>query len=108
MHNFVYLAERRSQEFYCEPNFGRGEGVPPPLGCARCVASSSVNWALSRRAHSRRTELTCTTLTQLHDALLVTCVSITTLIGCRAAVRALQFSSVQFGCCEHGLSILSS
>jgi len=22
MHNFVYLAQRRSQEFYCEPNFG--------------------------------------------------------------------------------------
>jgi len=26
MHNFVYLAQRRSQEFSCEPNFG----VPPP------------------------------------------------------------------------------
>ena len=24
MHNFVYLAERRSQEFSCEHNFGRG------------------------------------------------------------------------------------
>jgi len=23
MHNFVYLAQRRSQEFSCEPNFGR-------------------------------------------------------------------------------------
>ena len=32
MHNFVYLAQRRSQEFSCEPNFG-GKGVPP-LGCA--------------------------------------------------------------------------
>ena len=32
MHNFVYLAQRRSQEFSCEPNyFG---GVPPPPGCA--------------------------------------------------------------------------
>ena len=30
MHNFVYLAQRRSQEFFCEPNFG-GKGVPPPL-----------------------------------------------------------------------------
>jgi len=28
MHNFVYLAQRRSQEFSCEPN------PPPPLGCA--------------------------------------------------------------------------
>ena len=27
MHNFVYLAQRRSQEFSFEPNFG---GVPPP------------------------------------------------------------------------------
>ena len=34
MHNFVYLAQRRSQEFSCEPNFGGG-GVPPaPPGCA--------------------------------------------------------------------------
>jgi len=41
------------------------------------------------------TELTCTKLTQLHDELLVTRVSITKLIGCRAAGRALQFSSVQ-------------
>jgi len=24
MHNFVYLAQRRSQEFFCEPNFGVG------------------------------------------------------------------------------------
>jgi len=27
MHNFVYLAQRRSQEFSCEPNFGGGEPV---------------------------------------------------------------------------------
>ena len=33
MHNFVYLAQLRSQKFSCEPNFG-GRGVPPaPLGC---------------------------------------------------------------------------
>ena len=50
------------------------------------------------------TELTCTKLTQLHDALLVARVSVTKLIGCRAAVRALQFSSVQIVCCEHGFS----
>ena len=107
MHNFVYLADGAARNFIVNPISG-GRGASPLLGYARCVASSSVNWALSRRAHSRRTELTCTTLTQLHDALLVTRVSVTTLIGCRAAVRALRFSSVQFGCCEHGLSILSS
>jgi len=45
---------------------------------------------------SRRTELTCTKLTQLHGALLVTRVSVTTLIGCTAAVCELQFSSAQF------------
>jgi len=28
MHNFVYLAQRRSQEFSCEPNLG---GRAPPL-----------------------------------------------------------------------------
>ena len=27
MHNFVYLAQRRSQEFSCEPNFGGGLDV---------------------------------------------------------------------------------
>ena len=32
MHNFVYLAQRRSQEFSCEPNFGVGRASP--LGCA--------------------------------------------------------------------------
>jgi len=31
MHNFVYLAQRRSQEFYCEPNFRGGVPLPPPL-----------------------------------------------------------------------------
>ena len=35
MHNFVYLAQRRSQEFSCEPNFGEGRALRPlPLGCA--------------------------------------------------------------------------
>jgi len=34
MHNFVFFAQWRSQEFSCEPNFG-GWGVPPvPPGCA--------------------------------------------------------------------------
>ena len=31
MHNFVYLAQRRSQEFSCEPNFGGGRAAPPWL-----------------------------------------------------------------------------
>ena len=50
----------------------------------RCLkpCSQQTNW----------TELTWTKLTQLHDALLVTHVSVTKLIGCRAAVRALQFA----------------
>jgi len=30
MHNFVYLAQRRSLEFSCEPNFGGGR-APAPL-----------------------------------------------------------------------------
>ena len=28
MHNFVYLAQRRSQEFSCEPNFGGRDPCP--------------------------------------------------------------------------------
>ena len=35
MHNFVYLAQRRSQEFFCEPNFG---GVPFRGGGGRAPA----------------------------------------------------------------------
>ena len=38
MHNFVYLAQRRSQEFSCEPNFG----VPLPLGCVSDYSRSNV------------------------------------------------------------------
>ena len=35
MYNFVYLAQRRSQEFSCEPNFGGGASPFDPLpGCA--------------------------------------------------------------------------
>jgi len=30
MHNFVYLAQRRSQEFSCEPNFGGGGRAARP------------------------------------------------------------------------------
>ena len=43
------------------------------------------------------TELTSTKLTQLHHGLLVTHVSVTKLIGCRAAVRALQFANYSSG-----------
>jgi len=39
MHNFVYLAQRRSHEFSCEPNFG---GVPPWL---RQWAQLRTRWA---------------------------------------------------------------
>ena len=53
------------------------------------------------------TELTCNKLTQLHDALLVTRVTVTKLIGCssrtavsRTTVRKLEFSLVQFVRCE--------
>jgi len=40
MHNFVYLAQRRSQEFSCKNNFFGGEGrAPAPLGCASDASS---------------------------------------------------------------------
>ena len=45
MHNFVYLAQKRSQEFSCEPNFGGG-GVPTepsPLGCASASGGNNIN-----------------------------------------------------------------
>ena len=47
-----------------------------------------------KRCSQQTAELTCIKLTQLHDALLVTRVSVTKLIGSTAAERALQFSSV--------------
>jgi len=61
-------------------------------------------------SHSTRTELTCTKLTQLHDALLVARVSVTKLIDARdrPITRRVTGStwcwSVQFVCCEHGLT----
>jgi len=36
MHNFVYLAQRCSQGFSCEPNFGGR--APRPPGCATALA----------------------------------------------------------------------
>jgi len=39
MHNFVYLAQRRSQEFSCEPNFGGA--CPRPLGCATAAETAT-------------------------------------------------------------------
>ena len=43
------------------------------------------NWSVSSRVRGTRTERTGTKLTQLHDASLVTRVSVTKLIGWRAA-----------------------
>ena len=68
-----------------------------------------------RRTELNWTELTCSELTQLHDPLLVTRVSVTKLIGCRAAVCELQFANWshiagQFSSIrrrEHGLSFLT-
>jgi len=45
MHNFMYLAQRRSQEFSCEPNFA----PPPPLGCASVLRT---NYTAMSRAKS--------------------------------------------------------
>ena len=46
MHSFVYLAQRRSQEFVCEPNFWGG-GVPPGLpGCVTLLYCVLVKWPL--------------------------------------------------------------
>ena len=70
-------------------------------------------------------DLTCIKMTQLHDASLVTRVRDTNLIGyslqgrlkigemekatqeapVETAVRELEFSSVQFICCEHALTL---
>ena len=36
MHNFVYLAQRRIQGFFCEPNFGGG-ACPRPLAAPLAV-----------------------------------------------------------------------
>jgi len=40
MHNFAYLAQRRNQEFSCEPNFG-GRAPAPPLGCATAAETAT-------------------------------------------------------------------
>ena len=65
--------------------------VSCPFQCIK-PCSQQTNW----------TELNCTKLTQLHDALLVTRVSVTKLIGYRAAVRALLH------CCSSSSSSSSS
>jgi len=49
MHNFVYLAQRRSQQFLCEPNFGGGGASPPfplaaPLGRRNHVLGGVAYW----------------------------------------------------------------
>ena len=44
MHNFVYLAQKRSQEFSCEPNFGGGRAHRAlPLGCASASGGNNIN-----------------------------------------------------------------
>ena len=43
MHNFVYLAQRHSQEFSCEPNFGGGAACPRPPGRATAADTANLN-----------------------------------------------------------------
>jgi len=60
MHNFVYLAQPRSQEFSCEPNFGR---APPPWLrqwaytriCSHDLAVSGAFQQHTQMRHSRTT-----------------------------------------------------
>ena len=59
----------------------------------QCECSRRPNW----------TELTCNKLTQLHDALLVTRVSVTKLSSW-LQFSSVQFSLVQFVCCKHGFT----
>ena len=40
MHNYVYLAQRRSQEFSCVPNFG-GRPPGPFAGCAAGLSAEN-------------------------------------------------------------------
>jgi len=56
MHNFVYLAQRRSQEFSCEPNFRGGGHAPAPLA-APLIGSWIGLWSLL----GRMSPLTCNT-----------------------------------------------
>jgi len=57
MHNFVYLAQRRIQEFSCERNFGGGGRAPRPLAAPlksiyvaiRRLATSSLYFRRIRR-----------------------------------------------------------
>ena len=50
MHNFVYLAQRRSQEFSCEPNFGGRASVHysmihvTMITCMLFNAGSAIQW----------------------------------------------------------------
>jgi len=61
MHNFVYLAQRRSEECSCEPNFGGGSVPPAPLaaplldsaGCrCACRVASSASSAPTTNLHT--------------------------------------------------------
>ena len=89
--------------------FDRESNAVAVKPCSPRTNWTELNWTLemlsSGAIHSRRTQLTCTKLTQLglHDA-----DGVTKLIGCRAAVRALQFansSSFRFVCCEHSFTL---
>jgi len=51
MHSFVYLAQRRSQEFSREPNFGGGRALAPPLGCASASFAGYLMYFQSRTAN---------------------------------------------------------
>ena len=45
MHNFVYLAQRRSQKFSCDPNFGGGASpFAPSLAAPVILRNNSVHW----------------------------------------------------------------
>jgi len=50
---FVYLAQRRSQEFCCEPNFGGACPRPPPSWLRQCVCP------IYRRLHAAATGFFC-------------------------------------------------
>jgi len=60
MHNFVYLAQRRSQEFSCEPNFG-GRAPRPSPWLRHCALVP-----YCPRKHLSQCQLFCRYLNNLH------------------------------------------
>jgi len=71
MHNFVYLAQRRSQEFSCEPNFFWGGACPRhPPGCATGQKFSESKFlSITLRMCSGKTVLDLQARGQLEDKL---------------------------------------